>query len=190
MPIRIIEARNLPNAIMEAHRRKHPIPLAFALMLEGGLRLAEVCNLAWCDLTHLGVPLSTIRLTKTATKRHRERLVPITERLAEVIQAAWTNHAAPNELKPAHYATALKPDGHPVNPRTLERHIAAIGVKAAGIHLTPHMLRHTFATRLAQVAPLHVVKEVLGHQRISTTEIYTHATIDDVRKAMQEVPDP
>jgi site-specific recombinase XerD len=50
--------------------------------------------------------------------------------------------------------------------------------------LTPHTLRHTFATRLLRVSTTRLVQLALGHKSITTTELYTHPTCEDIELAM------
>lgn len=184
MPIRIIADDRLPAFTTNAETRQHPVPLAWHLMLDAGLRVGEVVSLAWCDLVWENQPKDALAIPAYAAKGGRARTIPIAAPLRQAIHSAWTLHAKPAGFAPAHYAAAKKPNRKPVTVRTLERAVTSIGKALGTASLTPHMLRHTFATRLLRVTNLRTVQMALGHKRITTTEIYTHPNQDDLRKAL------
>ncbi len=187
---RIVNDQDLPTLCSAIDCRKHPLPLAFYLMLEAGLRLSEVTNLAWCDLVHMTHPKHALTLDKYATKNHRERTIPLTRHLQKIIHVVWLEHAEPVGMMNANYVTAMTRNGTPVSPRTLERNIKSVAQRAIGHRVTPHTLRHTFATRLLRVTDLRTVQEALGHARVSTTQIYTHPNADDLRLAIDKIDQP
>lgn len=188
MTLRIIPEDMLPAFTSKADTRKHPIPLAWHLMLHAGLRVGETVQLAWSDLVWNNTPKAQIDLAPNIAKGRRPRTIPVTNTLAQRIEHAWLEIALPRGFTHAHYALATKPNGSPITVRTLERAIAAIGNAAGGPRLTPHMLRHTFATRLMKVTNLRTVQLALGHKRISTTEVYTHPNQNDLQQALARIP--
>lgn len=182
--IRTIPEDCLHNWTSIADGLRHPYPLACALMLDAGLRVAETRSLAWMDLyTGQGVR-PALELDRYATKSRRMRIIPINQHLRGIIERCRARIARDTTWAPAHFALALKPNGPPLCARQLQRKIQTIGYKACNMHVTPHTLRHTFATRLLRVADLRVVQTLLGHARIATTQIYTHPSGDDLRKAI------
>ena len=190
MKLKIVPKQSLAALTTNVGLQKHPLPLAYHLWLHAGLRLQEPLNLAWCDLVYLDKPLLHIRLSKTAAKGGRERVLPITQVLADKIQDVWWTFARPAHFGPAHYALATKPNGKPVTPRTLQRSLERAANRADLHRISPHMLRHTFATRLLELSNIRVVQQALGHARITTTQIYTHPSMDDLTAAMQKLAPP
>lgn len=184
MPLRLIPADQLPLLTSYAETCRHPYPLCWHIMLQAGLRVSELCSLSWCDVIHNHNPKTALELDKYCTKEHRHRIIPINRTLADAIRIAWTEYAHPHNFAPANILTASRPNGRGLSPRSIQRAIQQIGRHEIGLHLTPHMLRHTFATRLLKVSDLRTVQEALGHRRVSTTEIYTHVNQDDLRQAI------
>jgi len=163
-----------------AATKRHPLPLAYALMMYAGLRVSETRGLAWIDLVYLDQINKALDLTTDAAKNRRTRRIPISQALHKAIHDAWFHKSKPALLSPAHYVLAKKPNGAAVTVRTIERGIESLGNEILHLRLTPHMLRHTFATHLLKVSSLRVVQEALGHRRVSSTQIYTHVTYDDL----------
>ncbi len=153
------------------------------LLYASGLRVSEALNL---DLEHLRLDAGFVRVVG---KGDKERVVPVGE-VAEGWLArylAWP--------RPAWLAVGGVPDG-PGSPvfvtgrgRRLARTRAWAIVKGAaeraglGERVSPHTLRHSFATHLLEGgADLRVVQELLGHATISTTQLYTHVTGERIRE--------
>jgi integrase/recombinase XerD len=153
------------------------LELAYA----SGLRLAELRGLRLEQL-HLEEGFITV-----IGKGNKERVVPV-GRAAIAALNRYLDAARPQLVNPRTPANVfLTQRGTPFAPSTMWLRIKN-RVKHAGIarNLTPHMLRHSFATHLLENgADLRVIQELLGHASISTTEIYTHIA----GKRLREVHD-
>jgi integrase/recombinase XerD len=152
---------------------RHPRQLRdramFELLYATGLRVSELVNL---KLTDIDLEHGFLRCVG---KGNKERVVPIGE-----VAAAWVWRYLPVRTKQARHAQSpyLFPgtQGRPLTRQQVWRLVRAY-VRKAGIpqRVTPHTLRHSFATHLlGGGADLRAVQEMLGHARISTTQIYTH----------------
>jgi integrase/recombinase XerD len=162
--------------LLQAPRRDHPRGLRDAAMLETlyatGLRVSELVGLKEGDVDLLQRYLSTVG------KGRKQRLVPLGDRAAECIEA-YKLEARPSLLKarvsPALFVTHR---GGPMTRQMFWKLITAYA-RAAGIRkkLSPHKLRHSFATHLVERgADLRAVQAMLGHADIGTTQIYTHVS--------------
>ncbi|MEK7685399.1 MAG: tyrosine recombinase [Verrucomicrobiota bacterium] len=142
------------------------------LAYASGLRLAELRNLRLEQL-HLEAGFINV-----IGKGNKERVVPVGRTAVSALQR-YLEAGRPklvNARTPA--AVFLTRRGGPFAAPTLWQRIKT-RVKRAGItrNVTPHMLRHSFATHLLEHgADLRVIQELLGHASISTTEVYTHVT--------------
>ena len=146
-----------------------------------GLRVSELVSLP-AAAARLREPLLTIR-----GKGGRERLVPLNRRARAAI-GDWRNGLAADAPKRAGSRWLFPSDaasGHITRQhfaRDLKRLAESAGL--SGLDLSPHVLRHAFASHLLQNgADLRVVQELLGHADISTTQIYTHV-LDERMRAM------
>jgi integrase/recombinase XerD len=186
MAPRCIPTQDLNRFNEALQLQPHPIRIAAALMLEAGLRVGEVCTLAWVDIAWLGKPKSHVDISATAAKGGRARRVPMNARLTAHVIRSLEDTYTPQQMHPADYLTA-KLRGRPgTTPRTLERHIADMAWKTLGTRVTPHTLRHTFATRLLEVSDLRCVQEALGHKNVATTQIYTHPSQDRLQDVINK----
>ena len=144
------------------------LELAYA----SGLRLSELRNLRLEQL-HLDAGFINV-----IGKGNKERVVPV-GRTAVAALNRFIDAGRPKFITPKSPANVfLTKCGTPFASVTLWLHIKN-RVRRAGVsrNITPHMLRHSFATHLLEHgADLRVIQELLGHANISTTEIYTHVT--------------
>jgi len=167
--------------------KQHRNLIAALLMLDAGLRVGEVIRLQWHDIYFENKPVKTLRVRKVIAKYQHEREIPLTERLINVLH--WFNFQ-PRLLPDWPQTQALssaKPQGHALTTRTLERLITKASMASLGFPVHPHMLRHTYATKLMKVTDIRTVQELLGHKHVSSTQIYTHVNDEDKRKAISDL---
>lgn len=185
--VRNVAASNLPNLIAAIQKAGHPFTLAFMLMLEAGLRLQETRALKWSHLVWDNTCKSVIELTADMTKGGRPRSVPVSARLESTITAQYYNCQDLGTRLQHRPVLAFKERRSAISARQLQRACKRIGQDVLGHTLTPHMLRHTFATRLLAVSNASVVQNALGHSKLSTTQIYLHPTADDLQRAVSSI---
>ncbi len=143
-----------------------------------GLRVSELCGLLAEDINRAE------QIVRVRGKGKKERLVPIGAPAITALQNYWNSlPLPPSGNVPVFLANALKLK--PMYPRLvqlrLKRYLAAAGLDP---HLTPHKLRHSYATHLLDAgADLRSVQELLGHAHLVTTQIYTHLTTERLKRA-------
>jgi integrase/recombinase XerC len=143
-----------------------------------GLRISELCGLQAADIDW------NERLVRVRGKGKKERLVPIGETALEAIKEYW--NLLPQS--PAGGSPVFFTDGRKLRP-VLARHLQLRLKKylaAAGLdpNLTPHKLRHSYATHMLDAgADLRSVQELLGHAHLVTTQVYTHLTTERLKRA-------
>lgn len=157
------------------------------LMLEAGLRVGEVVALEMSHLYFNDKPVQSLVLTKDITKNRVERIVPISTRLKHALEEYRSSTGWFDEMEPSHKAFTVFMSEKQITTRQIERIINAAGWKAFGRPVNPHMLRHTFATKLMRVTDMRTVQELLGHSDITSTQIYTHPNEDDKREAIRNL---
>lgn len=175
--------RELERERQAAEAPVDPVPfLRDAAILETiyscGLRISEVCGLRVEDLNQPD------RLVTVRGKGRKERQVPIGEPALRAILDYWRalpQSPAPNA--PVFFAEAGAVE--PVRPAQVQlrikRYLLAAGLD---VTLTPHKLRHSFATHLLdRGADLRSVQELLGHKNLVTTQVYTHVTVERLKQA-------
>lgn len=149
------------------------LELAYA----SGLRRAELCALRLEQL-HLEAGFLNV-----IGKGNKERVVPVGTKAIDSLNRYLTA-GRPKLVKPRSPANVfLTARGSAFASITMWAHIKA-RVRRSGIgrNITPHMLRHSFATHLLEHgADLRVIQELLGHANISTTEVYTHVSSNRLR---------
>ncbi len=151
-----------------------------ALLYVTGLRREELSNLKIADVD-LGRGLAT-----TIGKGNKERVVPVGE-----VTTADLNRYLPVRDSFAQSCGSRSPYlflnnvGQRLSVRSIDRLVKQFG-RQHGLSFTPHTLRHSFATHLLENgADLMLIKEILGHSSLSTTQKYTHVTAESMKKVYQ-----
>jgi integrase/recombinase XerC len=142
-----------------------------------GMRVAELCSLTVGDL------LLYDDTIKVLGKGRKERMIPVGQ-AAHTAVARWLEARGSSDRSDPMFVNAR---GTPMQPRSVRYRLARLVVRVAQArHISPHMLRHSFATHLLDHgADLRSVQELLGHASLSTTQIYTHLS----KKKLREVYD-
>ena len=146
-----------------------------------GLRISELCGLKAEDINW------NQQCIRVRGKGKKERLVPIGAPALQAIEAYWRQLSEPPAPgMPVFLTHPNKP--RPMYPRLvqlrLKRHLAAAGLDP---NLTPHKLRHSYATHMLDAgADLRSIQELLGHAHLVTTQVYTHVTTDRLKKAYDQ----
>ena len=152
----------------------------FELLYSSGLRLAEVLGLTLQDV--LGNPEEL----KILGKGSRERIVPVGKKAREAL-AIWLENRKKWDLGVAD-SVFLTKKGTCVSPRTVQRRLD-IRAREVGLdqHVHPHALRHSAATHMLESSgDLRAIQEFLGHQNLSTTQIYTHLDFQHLAEVYDE----
>ena len=143
-----------------------------------GLRISELCGLRVEDIDF------SEQVVRVRGKGKKERLVPVGAPALTAIQNYWGGLLAPPVgIQPVFRTDTAK--AAPLSPLQLSRRLKNYLV-IAGLdpHLTPHKLRHSYATHLLDAgADLRSVQELLGHAHLATTQVYTHVTTERLKKA-------
>jgi integrase/recombinase XerC len=176
----IVELLDAPLKVEKQSQAPQWMPLRDAAILElfysSGLRLAELVAL---DVASIDIFTESVRVLG---KGRKERVVPVGRPALEAIQRyrqAANVHAGPLFISKVRRRLA------PMNVwLAIQRYLPHTSI---AIKVTPHKLRHSFATHLLDAgADLRAVQSLLGHASLSTTQIYTHVTTERLKRAYDE----
>ncbi len=154
------------------------------LMLDAGLRVGEVVQLCIASLYFLNEPVNQLVVNDLIAKNHKERTIPLSKRIRQAIECMQVNVWSDTGKVGCDYAFTSHPRFGLLTTRQVERIIRVAAMKSLGRPVHPHVLRHTFASRLMRTTNARIVQELLGHTHLSTTQIYTHPNQDDLKKAI------
>ncbi len=160
------------------------------LMLEAGLRVGELVSLRVSDLYFNRKPVRNIIIKPHMTKNKVEHSIPVSQRLSEALVVFFDIFWLNNETPEQEFAFLSSKKDRPITTRCVEKIICAAGWKVLGQPVHPHVLRHTFASRLMRVTNSSTVQQLLGHKYLSSTQIYCHPNEDDKRLAIESASHP
>ncbi|MGZ8942803.1 MAG: tyrosine-type recombinase/integrase [Methylobacter sp.] len=187
------------NALMKATRNYDDIPdnifgrsresalkvrqryeLLFELIQKSGLRISEALGL---KIHHVRVVDGVAKSVRVIGKGNKERQVPLPEAFGRVLALSIAGKTQDE------YLFAKKPGGKPAGAHATRAYLKKL-IDKAGIQkkVTPHKLRHTYATRLLEKdVQLVDIQALLGHESIATTQIYTHAGQERLSKLVADI---
>lgn len=156
------QCRSLVDAAENLKRKA-----AIAVLYSSGIRLAECANLTLTD-----VDSKRMVLVIRNGKGGKDRLALLSPRTLVILREYY------REFRPKQWLFEGNRSGHPIHVRSISEMVYITGYKAGiGKRVTPHMLRHSFATHLLEAGVrLQVIQHLLGHSDVSTTAMYTHVS--------------
>lgn len=157
------------------------------LMLDAGLRVGEVVQLKKEDLVIGHKIIESLTIPAEIAKNKTERTIPLSSRVRIaliIMRSKWGCDAPIGYQEYAFFNT--DPSKH-VTTRQVERIIRSAAIRSIGRPVHPHVLRHTFATRLMRKTNARVVQELLGHKSMTSTQIYMSPNGDDLKKAIYDI---
>ncbi len=155
--------------------------LTIELLYSGGFRRSEIIN-----LTIPNLDLEQLQL-KVLGKGNKERIVPLNPKLKEMV-SRYLEQRNIIEMATAHNFLLVMDNGK----KMYDKFVYQLVKKYLNLVTTidkksPHVLRHSFATHLSnEGADLNAIKELLGHSSLAATQVYTHNTIEKLKKAFKQ----
>lgn len=169
-----------------ALERKRNVVLLL-LMGEAGLRVSEAVGIRWPQLLFTGTVSSLVDVVSAVAKGAQSRRVPMSGLLASAVTHLYDQLVARSCLPLDACVIGRGLDWVGISSRRAQAIIKEAGGGVIGRPLTPHMLRHTFAVRLRRRTDLPTVQALLGHKRLSSTQIYMNCTDDDKVRAIKSL---
>ncbi len=176
-----LQVLNLPDSDTPEGLRDRAI---LELFYGTGIRLRELTNL---DIEDIDFYSGLIRILG---KGRKERMVPLGPNAAKILKKYLKNrsHFFTHSQELYRAALFLGTRGKRISPRQVQRRVQYFLSKISdATSLSPHVLRHTFATHLLDAgADLEAVRELLGHTSLSTTQIYTHVSMEKLKRIYKQ----
>lgn len=155
------------------------------LTLQTGLRVSELVGLFIEDVFPFGQVSRILTVPPRIAKNGKKREIPMNSEtrtlLSNFIRIKQKSEQFTNSDS---FLFVSRYSHNPLSPRDFQRIVKDLSTASIGRSITPHTLRHTFATRLLRHTNLRIVQETLGHARIQTTQIYTHPSLSEITTAI------
>ncbi|MCR4764879.1 MAG: tyrosine recombinase XerC [Bacteroidaceae bacterium] len=158
----------------------HRDRLIIQLFYETGMRLAELVGLNDEDVDF------SAKVIKVTGKRNKQRIIPFGDELAKAMQDYLEERNQTVAAESGAFIT--KENGARISRSNVQNIVKVNLSKVTTVKKrSPHVLRHSFATSmLNHEAELGAIKELLGHESLATTEVYTHTTFEELKKAYNQ----
>ena len=147
--------------------------LVTQLLVNTGLRVSEACNLRWTD-----IDMNSRKLIVQHGKGDKKRTIPLNDTSMETLHEL-------QHYKGEYVITSWR--GKKTSPRALQYHYRSIS-EDLGFTVTPHILRHTFATNMIHKGlDVTVLQKIMGHTNLNTTQLYVHHDFNSIQEKFMEV---
>lgn len=155
--------------------------LILELFYGTGIRLAELINL---KESHVHLKDQTIRVLG---KRNKERVIPFARGIVSIMEEYRTKRNS-EVGKHDHGFFFVTDTGHPLYPMLVQRTVKKYLKLFSQVEKkSPHVLRHSYATHLLNKgAEINAVKDLLGHSSLAATQVYTHNSLEKIKKAFDQ----
>lgn len=166
--------------------------LLLLFLFHTGLRIGEATKLTVNLVAHNGLPRDELHLPAYLTKTRKARVIPLND-VAQACVAKLLTFNTERGFSVAPLAPLFVWKNHrKLPPREAQRILQNLREKVGlSAKATPHTLRHSFASELVRAgATLPTVQSLLGHQWLSSTQIYTHTSDEERREAVQLLTQP
>ncbi|MBS1680898.1 MAG: tyrosine-type recombinase/integrase [Bacteroidetes bacterium] len=169
----------LDNAVFEKTFEGLRNQLVLELLYGTGMRLSELIGLKDASINLYD------RTLKVLGKRNKERVIPFTQNLVQLIKEF--QRVRNREVEKKNDNLLVTETGLPLYPMLVNR-IVKKYLKDANVEKkSPHVLRHTYATHLLNKgAEINAVKDLLGHSSLAATQVYTHNSIEKLKKTFDQ----
>lgn len=178
------EFKKLEGALGQVTKKESTI---LALFMYCGLRVGEVCKLRFRDLTQEGGVYVEVHIPASISKTQIGRPVPIPP-IARFLLDDYLQSTIPlaTSFIPSAYLFPGTGGRDHMSVHGVEQLVSRICLRILHKHVMPHTLRHTYATMVLKYSNTREVQILLGHKKLSSTEVYTHPTIQDLSKSVNK----
>lgn len=158
-----------------------------ALLLYTGIRVGELVLTKSSDLIIQNATIKELHVRASSTKSMAGRYIPIPKKAAphiqdylETVLMIW------NRTDSDYYLFPGTGDRDYMSVHGVEQLVAKVCMTHLKMKVNPHVFRHTYATRLLRNSNTREVQLLLGHKKLSSTEVYTHPTNSDLKKSVDK----
>ena len=149
------------------------------LLYSSGLRLSELCQLDMADISLEN------RICRVLGKGQKEREVPVGSLAINALKDWYTQRL--EKLNTSEQAVFINKSGSRISARSVQNILKKMSEKMGVPYVNPHMLRHSFASHILESSgDLRAVQELLGHENLSTTQIYTKLDFQHLAKVYDQ----
>ncbi|GAJ20147.1 unnamed protein product, partial [marine sediment metagenome] len=184
--VNTINEGEIQKLLSAAHLRDTRDFTMIFLALSTGLRCSELVGLFIEDVCPFGQVSRILTVPTRLGKGGKKRDIPLNQDTRDILTEFIRIKGIRQQFTSSDSFLFVSHHTHnPLSSRDFQRIVKNLSIKSIGRAITPHTLRHTYATRLLVHTNLRVIQELLGHAWLNTTQIYTHPDFNDAIDAAE-----